>query len=543
MNGDFKKGIIEMDSINLQVYPRYVKESGGCRPFQKQGIDAIKGPESEIITLEAPVGSGKSYIIRNLANDDFFKDKPIILTYPTKILMDAQIASMRNELSNVALWPDEEFISGGINILNYSSSAIIRYVKRKNIDPQSVLKSDLLDSIFSRAALFSKKRVIVTSPDVLHILINLQRYGSHSKSRKIANAIQGAYIFFDEFHTYSSLKHFPELIDNLLKTIAQKIVLLSATPFESENVKAIKSVYTSKSIDFTPSIGTEKDVQFNYPLKVRIDTFKYTDINQVSERLLAIIPEIEKPAAIIFDSIFRLQHVKRRLIEEFSKDFNFVEWHGMTKTKGFSLNDRTIVLGTSSIEVGIDMDFKTLVTESAYWTSAIQRIGRVGRKSPGNVILFTKSTDLINNLKGSKELPRSELEDIIRKSLKDPADEWVGGIMFRGDSYNFIVKDKDTREECIYDESIFSMFDIDTAYDQEWKILSKTEKENRLRDLGIPEEKIKEYILYDSLFPFWGVLKGRLKDRYDRIEINYPNEENGKTLTIISNNTYTFYGE
>ncbi len=533
-----------MDSVNLKVYPRYVKEKGGFRPFQKQGIEAIKDSSSKIITLEAPVGSGKSYIIRNLASDDFFKDKPIILTYPTKILMEAQIASMRNELSNVALWPDEEFRSDGINILNYSSSAIIRYVKRNNIDPQNVLKSDLLDSIFSRAALFSKKRVIVTSPDVLHILINLQRYGSHSKSRKIANTIQGSYVFFDEFHTYSSLKHFPELIDNLLKTIAQKIVLLSATPFESENVKAVKSAYASKSIDFASSVGTEKEGKmFNYPLSVRIDTFKYTDINQVLERLLAIIPEIEKPAAIIFDSIFRLQHVKRRLREEFSKDFDLVEWHGMTKTKGLRLNNKTIVLGTSSIEVGIDMDFKTLVTESAYWTSAIQRIGRVGRKSPGNVILFTKSTDLTNNLKGITDIARSEFEVIIRNSLKNPADEWVGGIMFRGDSYNFVVKDKDTKEVCIYDESIFSMFDIDPAYDQEWKVRLKTEKEELLRDIGISEEKIKEFILHDSLFPFWGVLNCRLKDRYDRIEVNYPNEDNDKTLTIISNNTYTFYGE
>lgn len=534
-----------MESIKLQIEPRFVKEENGFRPFQKQTINAIKNSDVKIIMVEAPVGSGKSYIIRNLASDDYFKEKPLILTYPTKILMDVQIASMRNELDNVAFWPEEEFISNGINILNYSSSAIVRYVHRKKINPEDVRKSDLLENIFSRAALFSKKRVIVTSPDVLHILINLQRYGSRSKSRKIANTIQGAYVFFDEFHVYSNLKHFPELIDNLLRTIAQKIVLLSATPYESENVKNVKSSYSSRNIEFGPSIGIKNNGSvFNYPLKVKIETFKYTDINLTFKRLLKTIPEIEKPAAIIFDSIFRLQHIKRRLEEEFSKGYKIVEWHGMTKTKDFNLDNRTIVLGTSSIEVGIDLDFKTLVTESGYWTSAIQRIGRVGRKSEGNVILFTKSADIINNLREKRDLPRSEFEEIIKKSLKDPANEWIGGVMFRGDSYNFIIKDKDTKEVHVYDESIFSMFDIDTAYNPYWKTLSKREKGDLLREqLKISENKIEELMLYDSIFPFWGVLNGRLKNKYDKIEVGYPNEDNNKTLTIMSNNTYTFYGE
>lgn len=55
-----------------------------------------------------------SYIIRNLIMDEYFNRKAIVLTYPTKILMDAQVGAMKRDIrkdgAEVAVWPEDQFV-------------------------------------------------------------------------------------------------------------------------------------------------------------------------------------------------------------------------------------------------------------------------------------------------------------------------------------------------------------------------------------------------------------------------------------------------
>ena len=113
------------NKIQFQVEPRFVKEKvidgQRTRPFQKETLEAIKSSDTKIILVEAPVGSGKSYIIRNLIMDEYFRRKAIVLTYPTKILMDAQVGAMKRDLkkdgAEVSVWPEDQFAKNGVNIL------------------------------------------------------------------------------------------------------------------------------------------------------------------------------------------------------------------------------------------------------------------------------------------------------------------------------------------------------------------------------------------------------------------------------------------
>ncbi len=528
-------------SWKIGVEPRFVKQDGNLRIFQKESLKAIKESKERIILVEAPVGSGKSHVIRRVILDEFFKEKPIILTYPTKILMKAQVGAMRKELEKTAVWPDESFIRGGINIFNYSSSSLISYIQKNVKNYESLEKWEILDKIIVQQALFSKKRVIVTSPDVLHILVNLERYGSKSKSRKIENYINNCFVFFDEFHLYYNLEHFPELINNLLQKIATKVILLSATPYFGNEFEKIKPEYGLKEINFRNSIGTERDTPpFNYPLEVEIRSFKYTNRYETLEQLKTLIPKLEKPAAVIFDSVFRLQHLKREIERYFEGEFEIKEWHGMKKSEKLRLTPKTVVLGTSSIEVGIDMNFKSLITEASYWTSAIQRVGRVGRKSDGKVIIFTKN-DFTPFLKRITEqsISRDYFEnEILKKGLNDPIGGLVSGVMFRGDSYNFVIQDMNTMDIFPYSEALFAMFEIDDLID-DWKTLTSKEKRECLEDWEFGG-KIDEILLYDKIQPFWGVLKGRLKDNYTRVTVKYEKEDN--ELYIEADETFIFYG-
>lgn len=508
----------------------------GFRPFQKETIDAIKNPNSKIIIVEAPVGSGKSYIIRNLIQDDpdFFKRKPIILTYPTKILMDAQVSALKQELSNTSIWPFNSPTANAINIFYYSSSSLVSYLLKQ--DPNFVIqKSELINEMIREFGYLSNKSMVVTSPDVLHLLVNRKAYKG---SKRIQNLLNGAYIFFDEFHLYSNLKNFPILIQNLLEGMAAKIVFLSATPYQNEELKQIIENNPSEFISFKDSQADSKGTIFNYSLDVEICSFNYTNLNQNLNKLIKLIPKYEKPMAIIFDSVFRLQRLKKDLEKEFSGKFKVIEWSGFKKDNMMPIDEKTIVLGTSSIEVGIDMYFKTLITEVSYWTSAIQRIGRVGRKCDGKVIIFTNKN--FAPYLNKEELDRDEFENmVLKEALKDPSDKMIAGEMFRGDSYNFLILDEESKQEHIYSEALFAMFAITDKID-DWRQLDFEGKKDALEYMDIHKNR-KEYLLHDKIFPFWGIVRGKLKNKYSRVNAIYSESDNELIVTDSDDNSYTFY--
>jgi len=101
-------------------------------------------------------------------------------------------------------------------------------------------------------------------------------------------------------------------------------VFLSATPVTSEEFQAIAQNNLIEMIEFKDSIGKESDKMFNYPLQLYIEECRYTRLDVMLERLRKYFPIIPKPLAIIFDSVFRLRHIKPILEREFGKQFVFM---------------------------------------------------------------------------------------------------------------------------------------------------------------------------------------------------------------------------
>jgi len=523
--------------INLK--PRFVKRtSEGLRPFQKQIMEAIKDSDAKLIFLEAPVGSGKSYVVRKLLESTFFERKPLVFTYPTKILMETQIKALENEIGSgrLGIWPYSNFISDGVNVFLYSSDSLLHVLQTKP-DDLNKSRGELLNRLFFGLQFYSKKGGVITSPDVLFLLYK-QVY---ERSREIQNALNGAIVFFDEFHLYSDLRNFPILVNELLSKNVDKVVMLSATPFESDALKEVKKKYGFAYIDFVNSEGGERDEIFNYPLNFDYRSFKVTDISQTMEQLVPLILDLPKPMAYISDSIFRLQHIKRNLKKQRLNGIEIIEWSGLEKNLATALGDKTVVLGTSAIEVGIDMAFRSLIFEANYWTSAIQRLGRVGRKEAGTAVLFT-AKDLQPFIKNRQEWERASFEkDVLREAFSNPREDLVFGDCFRGRSFNFLLFDTELNKHFIYHEALFSMYDIDDAYEYEWQLKSLDEKRKVLKQFRIPQSDWESILLRDRLFPFWGVLTGRLARQYSaRPEVCY--DSNRNELRIFAKDHYFFYG-
>jgi CRISPR-associated helicase Cas3 len=513
----------------ISIAQRTVKQIDGFRPFQRATIDALNSKE-QIIVVEAPVGAGKSHIIRQ-AVDQW--SGAVVLTYPTKVLMDAQSKALKNDFPNSVLWPYETGIplKQSPTIFYYSSDTLITFLKKQG-KGYRLDRSELIDTILHQQFWASKKNILLTSPDVLHLLVNLTAYRG---SKRLLSFLTGAVVMFDEFHLYSGLNHFSKLLDNLLNSGVKKVILLSATPVFSEEVEALIEKYETLRIDFSESIGNNKDRIFNYPLNLEFVNCRYTKPDKLIEVLTHYIPKLPKPLAIILDSVFRLRHIMPIIKREFGTNSNIIEYSGFIKDTP-TLDDNTILVGTSSIEVGINMAFKSLITEASYWTSAIQRIGRAGRFCKSDVIVLT-TKNIAPYLQNKLCLSRDELEnDILKAALKDIKMTRVCGDMFRGDSYPFLVYDMDSKRMSSYTESIFAMYEpCNWIYD--WQSLDLSEKKDLLRGYDNLEENITNILLKDRLFPFWGIIEGRLRNRYEKIYVHADDEE----LTILCENSNMEY--
>lgn len=551
-------------SMELMVDPRYVK-AGKYRPFQKETLDSLKS-SAKVVKVEAPVGAGKSHIIRNLLDDEYFQDRNIILTYPTKILMDAQVESIRKEFDRVSVWPDDADFPGendSLNVFKYSLDSLSYFVQKNpsNFDFFENRGEILKNGILSLS--YGKKRIFVTTPDVLWLIYS----GKYKGFRTLQSQLKGSIVSFDEFHAYANLQNFYFLLKNLIfKSMVEKVVLLSATPFIQEKYWAeieeflFENNIKTESIDFKNSEAGIEGIIFNYPLKVDIHNFKYVDISQSFPLISEILDKIETPAAIIFDSIFRLIHFQTYLNRNKSKNSNLIfrEWSGRWKDKDITelvkKQEKIVVLGTSAIEVGIDMKFRSLITEAANWISAIQRIGRVGRmpyssnlepsNNVANVYLLIDSRDTVNELSDINQISRNEFEKILTNTLIVSSDRMVGGELFRGENFGFVLIDPYFRDPIFYSEAIFSIYEINEA---DCISLWGDEKEKRkiLHNENISQNHIEKIIRRDKLVDIWGIVKtGRLKSRYEKVSVEKYPEEKPTQVTIYTESNpsgFTFY--
>ncbi len=111
--------------------PRTVKELHGLRPFQKETIDALSCT-AKVIVVEAPVGSGKSHIVRRIADS---YHGAVVLTYPTKILMDSQRWTLKSDFPGSVMWPEETGIpqNNAPTIFYYSTDALVSFLKQQKL--------------------------------------------------------------------------------------------------------------------------------------------------------------------------------------------------------------------------------------------------------------------------------------------------------------------------------------------------------------------------------------------------------------------------
>ena len=244
----------------------------------------------------------------------------VVLTYPTKILMDAQLGALRQEMQragrDLCIWPtpDATFRPLAINVVNYSTDLLLYLLRTVGGDALKGKRGDLLQRLFDRQDWYGKEKAIVTTPDVLHLIAE-HKYAS--SRRLLQYLFAGALFVFDEFPHVPQPSQFSFAIAGNPLGVEWPDCDSFGDAGGTRRSAVLFADYPPASVDFAPDSvgdpGHSEDRVFNHPLEVRVASFQTSDLEEWLPRLEAVLPELPRPVAVILDSVHRLQWLKRRL--------------------------------------------------------------------------------------------------------------------------------------------------------------------------------------------------------------------------------------
>ncbi|MEM0073111.1 MAG: hypothetical protein QXT41_00140 [Thermoplasmatales archaeon] len=347
--------------------------------------------------IHAPTSTGKSRAASFFAVAPFHRNESDLIkatfAYPTNILTEQQFERSLAEglIENLgytdlghSTWPANSLsISIPFWRLGIPGGEELYIVKLTGTDlaaalnESSLRKADILEDFLDW--LNQRHSFLVASPDVIayavhEVYASSSFYYHSSVKRRVHSMLRGRTLILDEYHQYDpfTLINIENLLDsNLL--LPDRVLLLSAT----------------KKDDYFPGIP-EIPIPDSLPSPVTSRTAsRGITVNfHFEEKMPFPTPETNGLVIYIHDSVVtnrvRCSELRRQGIP-------VVQWDGTRKDRVASdeLGTRYhLILGTSAIEVGLDIDADALKTEWWHsWMSAdhiIQRIGRVGRRE-GNV--------------------------------------------------------------------------------------------------------------------------------------------------------------
>ncbi|MBM3236072.1 type I-D CRISPR-associated helicase Cas3' [Candidatus Poribacteria bacterium] len=366
------------------------------RQHQSETLSAIMNSDADVVFNTAMTGDGKS-----------------LAAYLPVLLYDQAI---------LAMYPTNELISDQQRqIENYQELF-------KTKIPQDMMYSDRLYELRADFDLRSQGKavdqltwtnpILLTNPDIFNLIANFKYLRENQNPDALLHRVIERYdlFLFDEFHIYSATE-VVSVLTSLLYVLEQtrnlpyrkKFIFLSATPspmllkcLEEAGVKyqVIEGCYAheepfpkeewqsiSAQIDLHfHSVGrkTEEWIEQNYPL---IAEWFATHSNS---RGAIIVNSVALAKRIV--AFFK----ERQQANDFPQNLKIGENTGLTgmAEKRFALLESDLLVGTSTVDVGVDFKINFLVFEALDAGTWIQRLGRLGRhkeytKPDGEKISFS----------------------------------------------------------------------------------------------------------------------------------------------------------
>jgi CRISPR-associated endonuclease/helicase Cas3 len=381
--GKEENGMLSLDVRISPVYSAYhpTARLNGMRLLQHQveTLEAFRDPEIDVVINTAMTGDGKS-LAAYLSIFQGQEDLHVIAMYPTNELIRDQLYALERYQRDLQL-----------RLSRYDmmySERITRLMRDHG-------EAKRLEEV---RKLLVRNGILLTNPDLVHLIMSYQ-YGwdFQRKELPIAAGVNFDYFLFDEFHVFGV----PQVVAvaNMLGYLhalyghkqqeRKKYLFLSATPtplltrlLERSSLRhaVITGHYTSTAQrDESRCILQLCDISLH---AISQDQTSEAWIEGHKEDLLHFFQRYpSSKAAILVYSPATARRLAQRLEASFAP-------HGITVGENTGLTtaeDRAealrkhILVGTSTVDVGIDFHINYLIFEAYSAGSFLQRFGRLGR--------------------------------------------------------------------------------------------------------------------------------------------------------------------
>lgn len=367
--------------------PNGVKIPNGWSLSWHQGetYKALQDPQVEVIFNTAMTGDGKS--------------------------LAAFLPSMNQRMYTLGMYPTNELVRDQEKqVQAYKAQFQPQY------DPQiyrltAAILENYVDGVKLPAKLeglediSSNHEILLTNPDLFHYIHNFYYLrGKIDNPDRLFRRIDERYKLFiyDEFHIFSS----PQ-IASVINTIflirntanhPKKFLFLSATPsellqgyFEKAGIKVkIISPIDAGAYQFAIDSYQQGWRQISQPITLNFPSGLEPNLRSsrewIEENLETVILKFfqdnpNSKGAIILNSIAAVKKLLPKLKEVFEPRWQVRENTGLTgeTEKRDSVAEADLLIGTSTIDVGVDFRINFLIFEAADAGNFIQRFGRLGR--------------------------------------------------------------------------------------------------------------------------------------------------------------------
>ena len=374
---------------------------------QVETLKALQNPDIDVVIDVAMTGDGKTLVayLQSLQGDTPEGFCYTIALYPTNELARDQEAQVNKYIEQFQ--PNNE-----PRISRLSGAELEIYAESEGIKKWEAIATRIHES-----------EIIQTNPDIFHYLHQHAYLTPKDSPNKLWSPLDTKFdlFIFDEFHVFSA-PQIASVINTMLlirhTNRRKKFLFLSATPDEQLIELLEKAGFNPKVIDPCAKNKYQFPDTLEQSQKLQKDGWR-----QVSRQIDLMFIELESTykacetwlwdnrhiilehfqkypntkGAIILNSIAAVKRLTP-LFRDFLQPFKRVEENtsltGKTdKEKSLSAD---LVLGTSTIDVGVDFKINFLIFESADAGSFIQRLGRLGRhdgyEKDGNKISFDTFT-------------------------------------------------------------------------------------------------------------------------------------------------------
>ncbi|WP_017306109.1 type I-D CRISPR-associated helicase Cas3' [Spirulina subsalsa] len=370
---------------------------------QAETFKAVQNPKIDVIINTAMTGDGKSLAAYLNCLQEYF---PVIGLYPTNELARDQTAQIERYIAdfNPPHKPRVHRLSG---------RELELYAAEKSVSKAQAIVDQAYNS-----------EILVTNPDILHYLHRGAYLTPFDNRDKLWNRLDKEFdlFIFDEFHVFSA-PQVASVINTLLlirnTNRRKKFLFLSATPDPELLNRLEKAGFRCYQIDpvqenkyqFPETNSQEEKLstqgwrqvtrEINLELIPLESSFSASETWLKENKDLVLQYFLDFPqskGAIILNSIASVKRLVPIFQELFtSQGLQVGENTGLSgqQTKLASL-DCDLVLGTSTIDIGVDFKINFLIFESSDSGNFIQRLGRLGRHEgyikEGEAIKFSQFT-------------------------------------------------------------------------------------------------------------------------------------------------------